>query len=163
MDRIEAHLQEETYGAVHRFPDEMATTYGHLILMIVGADGEVSADEWRYLVGRAKAMGLTDANIETWRGFDYKHGDLAATVQKFYSMLGAKGYAFIYDAVKVARVDGYHDAEKRAVRRAAAAAGIPEHVVHQLENLVETEEQLRQLRIALMYPDSSPYHQRAPR
>jgi uncharacterized tellurite resistance protein B-like protein len=160
MERIEAHMQEETYGAVHKFPDEMATLYGHLILMIVAGDGEVSAEEWRYMVARGRAMGLSQAVIDSWQRFDYKHGDLEAAARQFYAMLGATGYAFIYDAVKVARADGYHEGERRATRRAAAAAGIPEFAVTQIENLVAAEDAIKALRVSLMYPESSPFHDR---
>src|SRR5262245_23146696 len=99
MDRIDAHYQEETYGAIHKFPDEMATLYGHLILMIVAGDGTVSDEEWRYMIARGRAMGLSEAVIESWRRFDYMNGDLEGAARTFYEQLGARGYAFIYDAV----------------------------------------------------------------
>jgi hypothetical protein len=158
MERIEAHLQEETYGAVHKFPDEMATLYGHIILMIVAGDGEVSPEEWRYMAGRGRAMGLSQAIIDSWQRFDYRSGNLEAATRTFYEMLGARGYAFIYDSVKVARVDGYHDGERRAIRRAAQAVGIPEFAVTQIENLVEAEEAIKTLRVSLLYPESSLFH-----
>jgi uncharacterized tellurite resistance protein B-like protein len=158
MERIEAHMQEETYGAVHKFPDELAIAYGQILLMIVAGDGVVSPEEWRYMAARAKAMGLSQSIIDEWQRFDYRAGDLERITKKSWEMLGGKGYAFIYDAVKIARVDGYHARERQAMRRAATAVGIPESTVTQIENLVEAEEAIRALRVSLLYPESSPFH-----
>jgi hypothetical protein len=160
MERIEAHMQEETYGAVFRFPDELAITYGQILLMVVGGDGVVSPEEWHYMAARGRAMGQSESTIDAWRRFDYRAGDLEATVKKHWGTLGVTGHAFIYDAVKIARVDGYHARERQAMRRAAAAVGIPESIVTQIESLVEAEEALRALRVSLLYPASSPFHAR---
>jgi hypothetical protein len=158
MEKIEDHFQVETYGAVLKFTPDVVMLYGQILMMIVGGDGVVSKTEWDYLSGRAKAMGIPQDVIDAWHDFDYKNGDLAGSVRAFYGKLGATAYAFLYDAVKVARADGYVEGERKALRRAAKAADIPESVVAQIENLVEAEEALRTLRISLLYPESSIFH-----
>jgi hypothetical protein len=162
MQKNEEHFQIDTYGAVFQFTPEVVMMYGQILMMIVGADGEVSAAEWAYLSGRARSMGIPHEVIEAWRAFDHARGDLVGTVRAFNDKLGASSYAFLYDAVKVARADHYHEAEKRATRVAAAAAGISEAIVGQIEKLVEAEDALRTLRISLLYPHSSVFHATPP-
>lgn len=158
MERIEDHFQEEVYGAAYKFSPEIVELYGRVLLMIAAGDGVVSDIEWRFFVGRAKAMGIPDQMIEKWK-FDYTKGDLEGDVKRFWELHGnQRAYSFLYDAIKLASADGYADGEKLALRKAAKVCGVSESIVLQLENLVAMEAAVRELRITLLYPEGSPFH-----
>ncbi|MEQ9480711.1 TerB family tellurite resistance protein [Coleofasciculus sp. F4-SAH-05] len=66
--------------------------------------------------------------------------------------------AVIYFAIKAAASDGeYNDAEKAVVRKSATAMGISEDVVKQIEALYAREEQIKQERIDLCFPEGDPF------
>jgi hypothetical protein len=56
----------------------------------------------------------------------------------------------LYDAIKIACVDGYAEKEKAAARKAADLLGIDRSVVTALEGLVLAEEALKQMRADLL-------------
>jgi hypothetical protein len=120
--------------------------------MVAAGDGVVSDEEWNYWAARAKAMGIDQSVIDGWKE-SYPTADLEADVKKLWELGGALSYAFLYDGIKVARADGYVEGEKEAVRRAAKICGIPESVVTQIEHLCALEEQVRALRVTLLYPE----------
>lgn len=68
------------------------------------------------------------------------------------------GRVAVFDAIRASNADvEYTDDERAAVRREAAALGIPEAVVVALESLCEEEQQLKRKRIGLVFGDEIPY------
>ena len=157
MKEMNSYLQEETYGASYEFPPEVIDLYGRAILMVAAGDGEVSDDEWRYFEARGLAMGNSPEQIAKWKA-EFREADLEADVKKLAELAGANSYAFLYDGIKVASVDGYSEGERKAVRRAAEYCGISETTVARLENLCEMEEALKKLRTTLLFPSPSVFH-----
>jgi len=142
---------EELYGTGN-FTSEVNHQYVLVLLQIVGSDGAVSDAEWDYLIGKAKAMGLPEEDIEEWKAIDYKSADLSVEAKKYWDLLGTNANDLFYEAVKMSSADGYAEAESAALRRAAAACGVSESVIDQIEHLCSLEDSVRQLRISLLFP-----------
>jgi hypothetical protein len=157
--RQAAHYQKELYGDTIEWPAEVIETYVHLILMIVGRDGEISEAEWTYFLGGAKAMGIPDEVAESWRSYDHKKGDIDAELAKYREQVGSKGaHSFLYDAIRVARADSYHPAERVGIANAAAKLGISDATLKQIEHVIALEEAVRALRISILFPEPTKFH-----
>jgi hypothetical protein len=63
----------------------------------------------------------------------------------------------VYDAIRVAAVDGYRPGEEKAVREVAALLGLDDAAVSAIEELVREEEKLRARRIAVLMPEGHPF------
>lgn len=146
-------LNETHGGTTHsgQTPEELdlATMLGfaHSVMIIAAADGELSTTEMNTFLGMMTAFGMPPQGVEALRGFDPHGKKLEDHLPSAHrSMLRH----FLYDAIKVARSDGYHEAERRSVRQAAALGGIPEAVVTAIEGLIEIESSVRSARLALL-------------
>lgn len=151
------YLQLDSYGVAYKLTRQVMEHFGRAVLMIVSGDGRVTDAEWLYLNGRAKAMGVAEDIIKAWR-FDYGSCDLETEVKTYWTLLGGESHSFLYEAIKTARADGYSPGERAAVRRAANVCGIPESVVHQIEAVCEAEDALRRVRISLLHPEPTLFH-----
>src|SRR5262245_29254379 len=124
MKAIESFYQNEIFGTKFAVPVDVIVLYGQIILMIVGADGEVSQEEWDHFTGVNRAMGRPEELIEMWRAYDWRKGNLEASAKELRAKAGVAAdlplNAVIYSAVRTARVDGYHEDERKAMRVAAA-------------------------------------------
>ncbi len=153
-------MQREIYGVAIEWPLEVIQAYIPVLLKIVGGDGEVSDAEWDYLLGRGRAMGIPDELLHSWTRIDHREVDLKAAVQRLYEVAGSDGsYAFLYDAIKVSSADGYHESERALLLAAAETLEIPLALVQQIEALVRVEEQVRRMRVELLYPQRTKFHQ----
>lgn len=152
-------LWEETYGTVLPVTEETVKAYAETVLQIVGADGKITDKEWHVILGRAEALGVPEAVRQQWKQYDHTKGDLAKSVRTLFEAAGAQAnLSFFYDAIKAASADGYQEAERAAVRRAAAALEVREAQIRQIEALVEMEASLRSMRIAVLFPNPTKFH-----
>jgi uncharacterized tellurite resistance protein B-like protein len=152
-------LWEETYGTVLPVSEEALSAYAQTVLQIVGADGKITDKEWHVILGRAQALGVPEATCQKWTQFDHSKADLATSVRALFEAAGATAnLSFFYDAIKAASADGYQEAERAAVRRAAAVLEVREAQIRQIEALVEMEASLRSMRIAVLFPNPTKFH-----
>jgi uncharacterized tellurite resistance protein B-like protein len=159
MSEHDTWLWEETYGTVMPVTEATMKAYAETVLQIVGADGNITDKEWHVILGRAAALGVPEAARQQWKQYDFRKGDLTASVRALYEAAGAQAnLSFFYDAIKAASADGYHEAERAAVRRAAAALEVREAQIRQIEALVEMEASLRSMRIAVLFPNPTKFH-----
>jgi hypothetical protein len=158
MEPMHEFLMEETYGAVFQFPPEIVDVYSRIVLTIVAADGIISPEEWRYVNAYARAMGVPAEISSRWPKTDFSKTNLDEDVRSFWRLIGTPNYAFIYDAIKIASADGFAPEERAAVMRAVKAVGIPTHLVNQVEKLLELERTARAMRVALLYPEPTLFH-----
>jgi tellurite resistance protein len=145
----------QTYGARRHPPREALLQYGRAVMIVVGADGEVSDVEMAMFMGIAKASGIPDDVRAAWREFDWRSArleDCITGISTDPENPGEISLAFLYDAIRISRADGYDQKERAAVARAARTLGISSSAVASIEHLVETEEALRTLRITLLNP-----------
>lgn len=120
--------------------------YARAILTIAAADG-LSERERDYFLNLARGMGMPDAAVAAYAKYDpssEKLDDLLAPLR------GRQPVPYLlYDAIKVASVDGYTDKERAKVDSAARALGVRLDVVRTLEGLVAAEAAIRDARIGL--------------
>ena len=110
--------------------------YAQALMIIAGADGDVSDDEWEWFYGRGHAMGVPDSVLESFKSFDWRN----ARLEDYVGTNSAVARILLYDAINMSGADGvYSDAESRAVRKAASLMGVSEDVVDAIEGIVETE------------------------
>src|SRR5437016_4670046 len=101
---------EQTYGVARRLPPDALLQYGKAVLCVVGADGEVSEGEMHAWLGIARASGYSDELAAEWRRFDWRTGrleDFVPGISTDPENPGEITLAFLYDAIRVASVDGY--------------------------------------------------------
>jgi uncharacterized membrane protein YebE (DUF533 family) len=151
-EAISEHALTQEYGPKERLgltgplPN---TQIGLAILAVAGADGEVSDNELTFLLGRARQFGVSDEGIRTMRSFDYRSADLAAIASQVPPSVRK---VVLYDAILVARCDGFADPERRAAERWATALGLDTSLVREIEQHLEREEELRAERLQLFAP-----------
>ncbi len=70
------------------------------------------------------------------------------------------GRVVVFDAVRVGHADGPDDPEERAaVPREASTLGIAGELVQALESMVEKDQEMKRLRIALVFGDQIRYQE----
>jgi tellurite resistance protein len=138
---------EHTHGV--KPSPEMMMHVAQALLVIMGADGEVSAPEWKAFSDRARSFGYPEPAIEELKSFDFKSARLEDYVPAIKAM--KYGRNVLFDAVKFARADGiYHTKERDAVMRLANLLDIDPLVVQAIEGLVESEDGLERARLAIL-------------
>ena len=146
------YYRKETHGvSAHdgqvQIPLEDMMAFAHAVQIIAAADGELSQLEMDELVMMMIALGIPADAAGRLREFDPKGKTLEGLIPPRYRTMGRH---FIYDAIKVAAVDGYHDDERAAVRRFGKILEVDESVIVAIEGLVEVEAALRSARIRLL-------------
>jgi uncharacterized tellurite resistance protein B-like protein len=143
------HLRQEIHGIEADASQDDHLRIAKAVILIASGDGELSKIEWEYMVGLAKAYGTSDETIKQLEKFDWKVSKLEDVLTPSLKPLGR---SMLYDAIRIASSDGYHEGEKAAARKAAKLIGIDEHTVKQIEGMIEAEAGLREARIALLNP-----------
>ncbi|MEQ8757673.1 MAG: TerB family tellurite resistance protein [Coleofasciculus sp. G1-WW12-02] len=138
-------------------PAEVHTTFLKAQLIAANGDGTLTNEERQWALGRAAACGYREELLQELETYPANEDIVEVLSQTQTTNKSRK--AVIYFTIKVCAADGvYHDKEKKVVRQAAAALGIAEDVVKEIEKLCAEEERLKQQRIQLLFPDGSPVH-----
>lgn len=111
--------------------------FNRALLIISGADGELSAAEWDVFVATRRLLGIPMELLSQFKTFDYRNGNLEESLKH----IEGGEVALIYDAIKIASADGYADAERAMARKAAEILKINICAVVHLEYLVAQEYQ----------------------
>jgi tellurite resistance protein len=117
------------------------------VMILASADGEFSTAESEYFFAMMAGFGLPEGALALLREFDPTGEDATEFLRPEYRSMARH---FIYDAIKVCRVDGYHERERAAILRAAASLGVGEPTVVAIEGLIEVESSLRTARLSLL-------------
>jgi len=132
------------------------STFLKSLLIAANGDGELTEAERKWVIGRAAASGAPDFVLQELT--DYPATEDITTVISTTSVVNKCRRATIYFAIKAAASDGeYGEGEKATVRKMARSMDISEDIVKELEDLCREEESLKQKRIALCFPDGSPF------
>jgi tellurite resistance protein len=128
-------------------PQEVTMAFATSAMILASADGEFSDTERNEFLSMITSFGVPESLVAELAEFDPVGKDIAD-----YLPLEHRGMArhFIYDAIKVSQVDGYHDKERAAIHAAAASIGVSESVVVAIEGLIMIESSLRDARLALL-------------
>ncbi len=140
-------------------PEEAHLTYFKALITCARGDGELSARERDWIVGYCAALGGSDAALDYLMTYDGAE-DIAEVVTSSAVVDQAGRRHLLYDAIKASAADNhYHDAEQAVVHKMAAALGVPEEVVAQIEDQIEEETRVRAKRLALLFPGGVPFTQ----
>lgn len=152
---------EEVYGVAGgdaaAFPDAATLTFGKALLAVCGADG-LAPKEKAFFAARHDAVGISPQLREELDKFDYANADIPQIVASFNAAMKDTGYgegmarALLYDAIRISWKDqAYSAPERAALRKVARELGVGEPIVAALENLVEVENSVRNLRLGLLW------------
>ncbi len=134
-------------------PKESWRDYGLALLIIAGADGEVSDPELEWLtISLAQALDVDEAIVADWEEYDFEEEELydvfgridSRTVASFNKLL-------IYDAIRMSYADDdYADDERERVGEAASILKLAKETVLAIEALVEHERATDKLRSVIL-------------
>ncbi|MET8541065.1 TerB family tellurite resistance protein [Kitasatospora sp. NPDC004799] len=148
-----SELCRELYG-LSGATREAFLNYGKALLVIAGADGEVSEPEFAWLVDHQRRMGAPEDVIELYREFDFRTADLDDLLPAIRTDVETWQAAphLVYHAIRMCGADGVYAPEERAqVLRAARLMGVPDDIVLSLHALVDLERAVHDLRTALFH------------
>lgn len=131
---------------------EVGMNYMGALLMLAGADGDLSKPELDWLIEEQILLGAPPELIDKIRNYDWKNADLDALLKSIqYDFPMNAKRTMIYQAIKMAKADlEYHEKEKAAIREAAQKLQIDLDVLIAIEQLVEMENAVDKLRFALI-------------
>lgn len=130
--------------------------YGQALLVIAGADGEVSPKELGWLVQHHRRFGAPEEVIQQYASFDFKSANLETLLTEIVTDVpdAPASVRLIYHAIHMCSADGeYAEAEKGKVVAAAASMKVPPTTVAALHALVELESSVTKMRKALFGTD----------
>ena len=134
------------YG-VDAIAAEDNANYAKALMIIAGADGEISAGESDWFYDRGRAMGVPEFVLEDFKRFDWRNAKLEDHVGTNHAV----ARILLYDAITMSGADGDYSAEEaEQVRNAARLMGVSEDVVDALEGIVAMEKALRDARHTLL-------------
>lgn len=147
---------EEFFGPMEQYgappgpvPPEWKVQVGKAILTLAAADGELSAREWSKWKLLARIAGQPQSVIDELSRIDFTREKLETY---FTPELRPAARGILHEAVKVARADGYAEAERAATRQAARLLGLDEQFVVALEAILDLEDALNRARARLLAP-----------
>ncbi|WP_193199986.1 TerB family tellurite resistance protein [Nostoc sp. MG11] len=134
-------------------PLEAYLNYGYALLVIAGADEEVSEAEFNWVLNHMHMVGTPQEVIKKYKTFDYKNADLENILSKI-TVEGSnwsQSRTLLYHSIQVSRADGnYSPEEQKAVKKLAKLLKVEDDIAFALNRLVETEEAVTALRKALL-------------
>ena len=147
---------KDEYG-ISAAPMEAMINYGYVLLVIAGADEEVSEKEMDWLINHQTKFGAPEEVIALYKSFDYKNAnieELLPNIKVDVSTWSAPR-ELIYNAIRMSSADGvYAQAERETVKKAAKMLGVSDDIVLTLENLVNMEQAVVNMRKALFHVDT---------
>jgi len=144
---ITSLLIQQHYGSLAASLEE-SVAEGKATRIILAADGTSPSEELAFRVG-LQALGLPEAAQKEILDFD-PSGKRIEDVLPSYEKNGQLARVMLYNAVLVAAVDGFGDAERAQFRRAGEMLGVPLDVVSAIEDLVLMEKAVTNLRHSLL-------------
>lgn len=135
------------FGIEGPFDAERGIKVGKAILVVAGADGDLSDKEWSFFLGLARHFGASEGIIDEYLKFDHRGARLEDLLD---ASTRPAARVILFDAVRTARVDGFHERERASARRAAQVLGLDAGVVSAIESQLALEDGVRNARITLL-------------
>lgn len=153
---FDRRVLEETYGDLENYgiapgpvPGELFGKMGRAVLTIAGADGELSPREMGFVLGFARAAGAPPQAIEAFRTFNYRKANIEDFLDAQTKPLAK---VILYQAIRVARADGFAQKERDTAIRGAKKLGLDPTIVQQIEAILALEDGARAARLSVMTP-----------
>jgi tellurite resistance protein len=155
-DRAASWYHREHFGFTKPPPEPDLQAMAIALVTVANGDRQVTPDERNWIVGYFAAKGYSPVVVR--QAMAVAPIDLRAIPELMQTgTLRNSARILVYDAIRVAAVDGYHPGENKAVREIAFALGLDEQAVADIEALVREEEALRARRIAVLMPEGHPH------
>lgn len=150
-------LLREMWDFPSGVPEDERLDYLKAIMSCARAGTDLSEAEKNWVIGYGAACGAHQATVDALEAYNGEE-DVVAILERNMPVARTWGRVAVFDAIRASNADvEYTDDERAAVRREAAALGIPEAVVVALESLCDEEQQLKRKRIGLVFGDEIPY------
>lgn len=144
-------LERNTFG-IKLTCEETQLNYGYALMIIAGADGEVSPAEQEWYLDQFVKVSETPQHIaEKVIAYDYEHGDLKEVISnlKVDVTINFKR-TLLYNAVKMASADlNFPEQEREASEKVAGILGITADIAQTIHYLVDTEAKISKMRSTL--------------
>lgn len=118
-----------------------------ILMIISGADGEVSNAEWQVIFEFIDSVGGSLKIVDELKDFDYKLAQLDKYVNRIDPDLHR---ILLYSALKAARIDGLSDEERNQSVELARLTGIDPGVCAAMEHMLNMEDELRDMKRSLL-------------
>jgi tellurite resistance protein len=129
----------------------LLTNFNKAMLIVAGADGEISPQEWEWFYCTRRLLGYPEEMLASLREFDFRNAKLEDYLSGYPVGLDvARG--LLFGAICMASADGYVAEERAALARVAAQLGVDSAIVATLESMAEMETSLRALKRRMFMP-----------
>jgi len=118
-----------------------------VLLIVAGADGEVSDEEWNVIFEFIDSVGGSLELVDDLQAFDYKKEQMGQLVEKINPTLYRH---LLFNALRVARADGLSDEERERAKKLADLTKIDISIASTMEHLLNLEDELRNLKFNLL-------------
>lgn len=136
--------------------EEAYDAFTKAMMICTKGDGVLAPEERNWVIGFSAARGMPPTLIEEMKTYEATE-DIAEVIARTSHTTKTKR-APIYFAIKACLADNqYHEGEQAAVREMAKAIGISEDELKQLEAICASEEELKEKRVQLLFPDGLPF------
>ncbi|NET72483.1 MAG: hypothetical protein F6K62_16585 [Sphaerospermopsis sp. SIO1G2] len=138
-------------------PFEAYLNYGCALLVIAGADGEVTEQEMNWLINHQQMVGAPEEAIEKYKTFDYKNAKLEDLLPKIKGDVAgwSAPRTLLYHAIKMSQADhDYAAEEQEAVKKAAKLLGVENDITSALNVLVDMEKKVESMLKALIQTET---------
>ena len=127
------------------------------LLVCANGDGQLTAEEREWVVGRCAALRGPDWLIDTLQRYPANE-DIATVIGREEHLPKEAPRSLVFDAFRACAADGdLSPAEVQTIRKMAKVLGVPDEVVTQLGEQFAAEQALRQKRLQLIWPEGVPF------
>lgn len=150
-------LLKEMWGFPSGVPEEQRLEFLKTIMVCARGDGELAKGEKAWVVGYGAACGAHQSTVDALEAYKAEE-DILDVLNRNMPIAETWKRVTIFDAIRAASADDhYHEEEQAIIRRVASHIGVPEEIVIEIEALFREEQELKKRRLALMFPEDSPY------
>ncbi|MFJ5228385.1 hypothetical protein ACIQBJ_00670 [Kitasatospora sp. NPDC088391] len=148
--------QDWTFTTVPDFGDIRA--YAKALLVAARGDGVLAPEERDWVLGYIGTLTGGDRGLLRELAAYPADEDVVALVEGSAVLSRVARVPLVFDALRACDADGViAPGEIEQIKRLAAALGIPEETVDRLQEAHHREKAARAARIALVFPDGTPY------
>lgn len=148
--QLRVHFGEPTrFGVPLPLPPGLMSNAGKIVLAIAAGDGRITARERETFLSIVRSYGTPEPEVEALRTFQPDPEALGSLASS-----GAPAFlrCLVYDAIRVARVDGFDDKERAIAEQTVAKLGLEAGLVRAIEALLVIEDALNASRARLLAP-----------
>jgi uncharacterized membrane protein YebE (DUF533 family) len=154
--RAAAWYYRETFGLTRPPPQMEHRPLTIALISVAASDRNISTTERNWIIGLFAIRGYPEQAVKAVMSTNSSELGKIRQLVLDNDDLRKNARLIVYDAIRVASQEGYSNTEQRAVRELAAALGVEDVVVEQIEAMVRDEDEARIRRIRLLFPEGHP-------